>query len=156
MILKETENNDDERDAFLTNLADLCNQLLGSDLPEEIFSTRLICFNKNALNLGDIDAIRPIGVNGIFNKVIEVVTRRALRQHIYKNKKISKRQIGFVQGLGCEVNLVRLRERVNELRRKRTASIKFVLFIDFKQAYDSVKHEKLFEKLKKMGTPRRR
>lgn len=108
LILEETKDDYEARDKFITNLSRLCNQLLNHyKLPEEVFSTRLICFNKNAKCLGDIDAIRPIGINGIISKIIEIV----LRRHVYTNKLISKRQVGFVQGLGCEVNLVRLREK---------------------------------------------
>ena len=122
-------------------------------MPEEIFSTQLICFNKNALCLGEIDAIRPIGVNGVISKIMEIVVRKRLRQHIYGNRTIVAEQEGFVQGLGCEVNLVVLREKVEEIIRTRTKSTKFLLFIDFQQAYDSVNHYKLFEKLENIKTP---
>ena len=80
LILEETKNDEAERDEFTANLAILCNELLGNnELPEEVFSTRLICFNKNATCLGDIDAIRPIGINGVLSKMIEIV----IRKHIY-------------------------------------------------------------------------
>ena len=48
-------------------------------LPYEVFSTRLKCFNKNAMCLGDIDAIRPIGINGVLSKIIEILIRKNLR-----------------------------------------------------------------------------
>ena len=155
IILDETENDPVERDTFLFNMSKLCNQLLDSFLPEEVFSTRLICFNKDARNPGDINAIRPIGINGVISKILEIVVRRKLRKHIYGKMLISNKQVGFVQGLGCEVNLVRLREKAKELMTKGTTTTKFILFIDFKQAYDSVNHKKLFEKLEKLGTPER-
>lgn len=83
MIMDETKLKPLERREFLDNLAKVCNQMMREDtLPEEIFSTRLICFNKNALCLVDIDAIRPIGVNGVISKIMEIVVRRRLRQHI--------------------------------------------------------------------------
>ena len=154
LILEETKNDEAERDEFTANLAILCNELLGNnELPEEVFSTRLICFNKNATCLGDIDAIRPIGINGVLSKMIEIVIRKHLRKHIYGKKLISSKQIGFVQGLGCEVNLIRLRELALKLMKKGTVSTKFVMFIDFRQAYDSVNHEILFRKLEEMKVP---
>ena len=58
-----------------------------------------------------------------------------------------------MQGLGCEVNLIRLRELALKLMKKGTVSTKFVMFIDFRQAYDSVNHEILFRKLEEMKVP---
>ena len=146
MIMDETKHKLWGREEILENLAKVCNQMMKADaLPEEISMTRLICFNKIALCLGDIDAIRPIGVNGGISKIIKIVVRRRLRKHVYWNKIILAELIGFIQGLKSEVNLVRLREKVEEIIRTRTTSTKFLLFINFKQAYDSVNHYKLFE-----------
>ena len=62
LILEETKNNKAERDDFTENLASLCNELLRNYvLPDEVFSTKLICFNKNAMGLWDLDEIRTIG-----------------------------------------------------------------------------------------------
>lgn len=38
---------------------------------------------------------------------------------------------------------------------KKTSSTKFILFIDLRQAYDSVNHRRLLEKLEKLETPQR-
>ena len=89
----------------------------------------------------------------MISKIIEIVVRRRLRKHVYGNKIILAEKIVFIQGLGCEVNLVRLREKVKKIIRTKTTSTKFLLFIDFKQAYDSVNHYKLFEKLESIKTP---
>ena len=89
----------------------------------------------------------------MLSKMIEIVIRKHLRKHIYGKKLISSKQIGFVQGLGCEVNLIRLRELALKLMKKGTVSTKFVMFIDFRQAYDSVNHEILFRKLEEMKVP---
>ena len=62
MIMDETKHKLWGREEILENLAKVCNQMMKADaLPEEISMTRLICFNKIALCLGDIDAILPIG-----------------------------------------------------------------------------------------------
>lgn len=65
--------------------------------------------------------------------------------------KISKCQVGFVKGLGCDVNIMRLRQRVYDLKMLRTKEEKYVLFIDLKAAYDSVNHKRLFSKMKEKG-----
>ena len=46
-----------------------------------------------------------------------------------------------------------LREKARELLAKGTSSTKYILLIDFKQAYDLVNHRLLLERLEKMGTP---
>jgi len=65
--------------------------------------------------------------------------------------KICKAQLGFVKGLGCDVNIMRLRQRVYDHKFLRTKEEKNIIFIDLKVAYDSVNHKKLFEKMKKKG-----
>ena len=76
----------------------------------------------------------------MISKIMEIVVRRRLRKDVYGNKIILTEQIGFVKGLGCEENLVRLREKVEEIIRTSVTPTKFLLFIHFKQAYDSVNH----------------
>ena len=56
-----------------------------------------------------------------------------------------------MKGLGCDFNIMRLRQRVYDLKFLRTKEEKYVLFIDLKAAYDSVNHRKLFSKMEKKG-----
>ena len=69
--------------------------------------------------------------------------------------RLEKDQIGFRYGLGCEVNIMRLIESLRCLREKNkeTEGTQKVwsLYIDLKSAFDSLDHDILFEKMKKIG-----
>ena len=63
-------------------------------------------------------------------------------------------QTGFRQNIGSEVNILRLiettRDRLQQLKaHPQGPKLLFTFFIDFKSAFDRVKHVELFRKLKK-------
>ena len=61
---------------------------------------------------------------------------------------MNKKQIGLRAVLGCDLNLISLRERVNEVISLPGKDQKYVLFIDLKAAFDCVNHRKLFLKMR--------
>lgn len=141
-------------DKCCNGIAKLLTELLKGDnpIPEELFCARLLCLNKCPESNGKLENIRPISIIGVLMKIMERVIQS--RVEIYEslnNIKISKSQVGFVKGLGCDVNIMRLRQRVYDLKFLRTKEEKYVFFIDLKAAYDSVNHQKLFLKMEKKG-----
>ena len=68
-----------------------------------------------------------------------------------KKKLINKKQIGFIKGCGTELNLLRLRQRVYDIKKVKNCFPKYLLFIDLKNAYDKVDHKRLFNKLTILG-----
>ena len=67
---------------------------------------------------------------------------------INEKKILCNKQIGFIKVCGTELNLIRLRQRVNDLKQvNKFYDNKYVMFIDLKNAYDKVIHDKLFIKL---------
>ena len=66
---------------------------------------------------------------------------------------MDKSQTGFREGLGCEVNILRLVDSLRYMRENRTKEQEklWSLYIDLKSAFDSVDHEILFKKLKELG-----
>jgi hypothetical protein len=99
-----------------------------------------------------LENIRPISIIGVLIKILErVIQTRVGITEYSKDITINKAQVGFVKGLGCDVNIMRLRQRVTEAKDLKTKDEKYVFFIDLKAAYDSVNHSRLFEKLKKKG-----
>ena len=49
------------------------------------------------------------------------------------------------------INLIRLRQKVNDLKKNKFFDNKYFLFIDLKNAYDKIINEKLFNKLADNG-----
>ena len=84
-------------------------------IPAEIMTARLICLNKKPDELGKEENIRPIAINGVMLKIMEFITNKKLNVFLKEHSVLCKKQIGFMKGLGCEVNLVRLRQKVTEL-----------------------------------------
>ena len=156
--IKALEKNDPAKYIIVCSaLASLMNDLLaGEIIPEEIICSRLVCLNKEAGKKGSLDNIRPIAVNGFVFKILEKVIQIELEGYVYgKSDVICKKQIGFMRGLGCDVNLLRLRHRVSDVKKAVGTNNheKYVLFVDLKSAYDSVNHEILFEKMVQKGFP---
>ena len=47
-----------------------------------------------------------------------IVTQRSWKE-ICRKQLLCKEQIGFMEGLGCEVNLLRLRQRCNDIKKSK-------------------------------------
>ncbi|MFO0359348.1 MAG: RNA-directed DNA polymerase, partial [Flavobacteriales bacterium] len=143
-----------DRDNFYENLTRLLNTILKSDqMPEDLFTSRLLCLNKEATKAGNIESIRPIAVAGTFSKLIENVLLDRIQSHVYENrtKCINKNQVGFMKGGSCTLNLMKLRHKSNELKKTAKKDNHYVFFLDLKAAYDSVGHNLLFQKMENKG-----
>jgi hypothetical protein len=136
---------------ILEGLATLVSQILGGPgIPNEIQTARLLFLNKTATETGKIDNVRPISIDGVVIKLVEAIIAKRLEDFIYENGVLHKNQTGFMKMLGTEVNLLKLREKGRQLK---SLGGGYVLFTDFKAAYDSVCHEILFDKLRQMRFP---
>ena len=136
---------------FLTSA--LNKIICAETIPDEIALGRLFCLNKNALEPGTIDGIRPIVILGVLVKLLEYPLLKVL-----KRVKLSTSQIGFKERMGTEVNIIRLRQVVHNLRyrnydRKSKMKKRYLLFVDLKTAFDSVNLKRLIVKLRKKGVP---
>ena len=78
-----------------------------------------------------------------------------MKEELYKgeNYLLDRSQTGFREGLGCEVNILRLLDTIRCLRdiNKSKHDKLWSLYIDEKSAFDTVAHEILFDKMKKLG-----
>ena len=83
--------------------------------------------------------------------MIESAILTRLLNEINNKKLINKKQIGFIKGCGTELNILKLRQRVYDIKKVKNQYTKYLLFIDLKNAYDKVNHRKLFNKLINMG-----
>ena len=125
--------------------------LIPGVIPDEINTSRLFCLNKKADEIGNVDNLRPIAKSSTFMKILESAIFTRLLDEINNKKILCNKQIGFIKGCGTELNLLRLKQRINDVKKERNKFNKYLVFIDLKNAYDKVIHTKLFEKLKKYG-----
>jgi hypothetical protein len=140
---------------LLEIMANFINELVRLPvIPIEISLGRLFCLNKDSTNPGTINSIRPLTIIGPFIKIIEFPLLQELKQ-----LKLNKAQIGFVERMGAELNIIRLRDHYRKLKEKPKprgkSSKSYLLFIDLKQAFDAVRHPILVKKLlaKGLGVP---
>ena len=154
-IISIIKSKKDEYMNIINNLTEFYNQLFNSNntIPNKIITSRLFCLNKDASSPGNIDKIRPISIFGPLMKICEKVLLEHLMIFITNNKILNKKQTGFIPKLGCEINLARLKQRVNDVLKLPANEQKFLFFIDLKNAYDSVNHILLFNKMRELGAP---
>ena len=107
--------------------------------------------NKKADEVGDINNIRPIAISSTFLKLIESAILTRLINEINEKKILCNKQIGFIRGCGTELNLLKLRQKVFDIKKERDFYTKYLVFIDLKNAYDKVVHKRLFNKLIEQG-----
>ena len=95
--------------------------------------------------------IRPIAISSTFLKLIESAILTRLINEINEKKILCNKQIGFIRGCGTELNLLKLRQKVFDIKKERDFYTKYLVFIDLKNAYDKVVHKRLFNKLIEQG-----
>ena len=91
--------------------------LIQDVIPDEINTRRLFCLNKKADEVGNVDNLRPIAISSTFIKMIESAIYTRLLDEINEKKLICNKQIGFIKGCGTELNLLRLRQRVYDIKK---------------------------------------
>ncbi len=113
-------------------------------LPSALFRTRMIFLNKVHPEVPRPQEQRPIAVMSPLLKLMEARFLPKLQD--YLNKRLHRAQTGFVPAMGTEVNLVRMiKEATKHLKSNDTKTTMFILFFDFKSAYNTVDREKLYK-----------
>jgi hypothetical protein len=60
-------------------------------------------------------------------------------------------QTGFREGLGCEVNILRIIENLRSRQQSINSRNTWIFFLDLKSAFDTVNHGILFDKMRSLG-----
>jgi len=63
--------------------------------------------------------------------------------------RLIEEQVGFREGKGCEINILKLKETLKMRQNKGMKA--WALFIDLKSAFDKVNHGYLFENMERYG-----
>ena len=112
------------------------------------FQTRMIPLNKMHPHTPTKEKFRPISVASPLVKILEARLQKKLYE--YMKEKLHRGQTGFVPGMGITVNQMRLVERVTERFAHNRPT--YGLFLDFSNAYNTILHNKLFQRLETVLT----
>jgi len=119
--------------------------LINSPENNNHFVSRIIPLNNDHPNVPRFDRFRPIIVNSPLIKLLEGRFLEKLNEYLVK--KMFPGQVGFVPGCGVLMNLTRAVEIIQTETVQKGNHI-FAIFVDFANAYNSVKHDLLFSRLK--------
>ena len=98
----------------------------------------------------DPDNYRGLAIGSAFAKLYSFILLNRLTEFIDIKKLISPNQIGFMKHMGTQDHVFLLQTIVEKVVKKNKKKL-YVVFIDFKKAYDTVNRNRLFDKLRKLG-----
>lgn len=125
-------------------LSAINNCLQTGEFPSRCKVSKVIPVYKKG-NKSEPGNYRPISLTSIFSKVLEKVIKNRLTQFL----QLSKNQYGFQKGSSTQSAAVDLIQTiVTKLEEKKNV---IVVFVDLKKAFDTVKHDVLLMKLKRLG-----
>ena len=140
--------------AVVKQLRNLFNKCYATGKVPKSWCTSLICpiYKKGERNIPS--NYRPISLLPTILKIFTtLITWRV--QNIVDNEekpKLSEFQAGFRRGRGCEDQIFTLQCIIQSKLRKKGGRL-YACFVDFTQAFDSISHEKLWQKLQDIGLP---
>ncbi len=56
-----------------------------------------------------------------------------------------------MEGYGTEINIYKMIRKIEELKTNKNQTKKWILFLDFAKAYDTIDHKILFKKMRKLN-----
>ena len=109
-------------------------------------TSRLIPLNKVFPRIPTRKQMRPILVCSPIQRLLEA--RFLPKLTAYLRDKLDRSQVGFVPGQGTQVNILRALCVTKIALEEKKKKAKYGLFIDFANAYNTVPHTLLFQKLR--------
>lgn len=117
-------------------------------IPVEWGASTTVMLHKKG-DIGDPLNYRPISLLNVSMKIFMQVITYRLTLWAEKNGILPEEQAGFRAGRGCEEQIFNLNSAIQIGTQKKKKV--FSLFIDFKRAFPSVSHERLWKKLYQIG-----
>ena len=132
---------------LVSNLFNIC--MKSGKIPQIWKDARVIPIHKKG-SVSNAENYRPISLTCILCKVYEHLVKERLLEEVESN--ISVKQHGFVRNRSCLSNLLEAANFVNDCLSQQCAVD--IIYLDFQKAFDTVPHDKLLMKLKRMGVSR--
>lgn len=110
---------------------------------------------KDSNAIPTLEDLRPITISSLFVKIIEAITLQRLKWLPEYCTSLSPNQLGFREECETGMHLIKLMGDLNlgggggggNNNNNSCYDEKYLLFIDFKGAFDTVPHDLLFNKL---------
>lgn len=123
----------------------ICNCSLNTGIfPDKLKIARVSVIHKGG-DLNNLSNYRPISVLPLFSKILEQVINKRLLNFFMQHDVIVKQQYGFQKNKSTEAALLNIKDKIIEHIEKEEFTVG--IFIDFKKAFDSIKHKILLDKL---------
>ena len=114
-------------------------------------ATVLPLFKKD--NTSQVSNYRPISLTSPLSKLAEKIIHKQLLDHLISKNAIPQCQHGFLAKRSVVTNLLHTLEVVTSKLDKKGSQPCDIIYFDFRKAFDSISHAKLFEKLAIIETP---
>ena len=130
-------------------LLEIFNYFWHSNIPDQWKQSITIPIYKHGKHPSSPDSYRPISLTNCLCKVFERMAALRLRKFLETNQLIDPNQCGFRPGFSTYDPICKLEKDIRTafIERKSTLAV----FIDIAQAYDTVWHEGLLQKIKALG-----
>jgi hypothetical protein len=127
------------------------------DLPDIFNRTRLIMINKSSRQVPRLSALRLIQVADIMRVYLESLAQPELKRLANSPAVTGEEQYGFKNGKGTSQCILRVLDLWSNLWRRATKKQSgevnhYLLFVDWKSAFDNVDHDILMKTLARLGT----
>lgn len=136
-------------DILCAPLCHICNSALATGIfPASMKIAKVVVLHKGG-SFNDLNNYRPISVLPLFSKVLELILRLRLTKFLDEKRALVDNQFGFRKNKSTEEALLSVKEEIIDNFENRLYTVG--VFLDFKKAFDSIKHLILFQKLPLYG-----
>lgn len=119
-----------------------------SIFPASLKRAKLLPIHKGG-SFRNVDNYRPISLLPTLDKIIEKIMAAQLVEHLETNRILSDAQFGFRKGRSCEQAASGFLRAVSECLDSGYSCV--AIFLDLRKAFDTVNHERLINKLERVG-----
>lgn len=131
---------------FLKVLVD--KSLLDASLPSDWKKAMIVPIHKSG-SQSDVSNYRPIFLTSVACKILERLIYTSIVEHMNKYSLFTPQQHGFRRGFSCTTQLTEFTHDIAYALDKRKTND--CIFLDFKDAFDTVPHRLLLEKMTMYG-----